>query len=214
MKDKATSNLFRWAADEGLSDSELARGLNVSAQTIYNWRNRRLPPDEYERVAKHLRRSVDELVGSTRSIDAQESSAEYMGAAPHQHLFPVAGLAQLGENGWYEEINALGAEGYVEANSLDPDAYILRVKGDSMHPAIRNGWYVMVEPSRQPQSGLYVAVRLKDGRRMVKEFLFQTSESVSLESVNGGTRLTIALADIQTMHPVTDLIMPNKHREG
>lgn len=144
---------------------------------------------------------------------AAEDVAEYVGRAPKPHMIAVTGLAQLGENGWYEEVSAPGVEGYVEAISSDPDAYVLRVKGDSMHPAIRNGWYVVVEPSRQPCAGEYAAILLHDGRRMVKEFLFQSQSGVSLESVNGGERLTISNEEIKNMHAIGAVLLPSKHRD-
>lgn len=140
-----------------------------------------------------------------------DPGAEYIGLAPKQTLMPVSGYAKMGTNGWYEEISAPGADGYVEASSSDPDAYVLRVKGDSMHPAIRNGWYVLVEPSKQPSFNRYAAIRLRDGRKMVKEFLSRNQDNVTVESVNGGERLTISLEDIDVIHAIGAILMSDKH---
>lgn len=126
---------------------------------------------------------------------------------------PVAGYAQLGDNGWYEEVQMLGSEGYVETHSSDPDAYALKVRGDSMFPAIRDGWYVVVEPNGTASAGEYVAIALQDGRKMVKEFLFGNGESISVQSVNGGTRLTLSAQEILAVHPIGAVLMPSKHRE-
>lgn len=127
---------------------------------------------------------------------------------------PVGGYAQLGENGWYEEVQTRGADGFVEAHSSDPDAYALRVKGDSMFPAIRDGWYVVVEPNSSLASGEYVAIALTNGKKMVKEFLFRSPNGVQVQSVNGGIRLTVLEEDIQTIHPIGAVLMPSKHREA
>ncbi|MDQ6212338.1 S24 family peptidase [Achromobacter insolitus] len=126
---------------------------------------------------------------------------------------PVAGYAKLGENGWYEEIQTLGSNGYVEAHSSDPDAYALRVRGDSMFPAIRDGWYVVVEPNGTPMAGEYVAILLRDGRKMVKEFLFMGADSIAVQSVNGGTRLTLPSPDVTSVHAISSVLMPSKHRD-
>ena len=126
---------------------------------------------------------------------------------------PVAGYAKLGENGWYEEVQSLGANGFVEAHSSDPDAYALRVRGDSMFPAIRDGWYVVVEPNGTPMAGEYVAILLTDGRKMVKEFLFMGTDSVAVQSVNGGARLTLPAGDLASIHAISSVLMPSKHRE-
>lgn len=141
------------------------------------------------------------------------ADTEYVGPAPGESRIAVAAVAQLGTNGWYEEMASPGAEGYVDAVSSDADAYVLQVKGDSMHPAIRNGWYVVVEPNRQSCAGEYAAIRLKDGRKMVKEFLYRTADAVVVESVNGGERMTLQLVDVDEVHPIGAVLMPSKHRD-
>lgn len=141
-----------------------------------------------------------------------EPSVEYVGSAPAQRLVAVVGQARLGENGWYDVVQEVGADGFVEAVSSDPEAYALRVVGDSMHPAIKSGWYVLVEPGREPSPSDYVAVALADGRKMVKEFLYRTDTEVGLQSVNGAKRLTLQLHEIATMHPVGNLLPPGKFR--
>lgn len=148
-----------------------------------------------------------------RDDDALSSAEVATGLEIRETLVPVCGLAKLGENGWYEEITTPGVAGYVEAISSDPDAYALRVKGDSMFPAIRNGWYVVVEPNGTPVAGEYVAVALKDGRKMVKEFLFHNINGVAVQSVNGGARLTLAEEEILVVHAIGSVLMPSKHRE-
>jgi phage repressor protein C with HTH and peptisase S24 domain len=63
---------------------------------------------------------------------------------------PVVGVAQLGPDGFWldqHDHNAKG-DGYIEYLSRDINAYVLRVKGDSMSPTIRSGWLVVVEWAR------------------------------------------------------------------
>lgn len=143
----------------------------------------------------------------------RDDETEYIGPAPKPALLPVAGIAQLGTNGWYSEVVANGSEGYVEHHTRDPSAYVLQVKGDSMHPAIRNGWYVIVEPSMGLSGGMYVAVALKDGLKMVKELLYETPTEYVLESVNGGERLTVPRENVETIAGVAAVVTPGKHRE-
>src|SRR5690606_15695783 len=50
-------------------------------------------------------------------------------------------------------------------------AYALRVRGDSMHPAIRNGSFVVAEPGRACVPGEYVVLVLTTGQKMVKELV-------------------------------------------
>lgn len=131
---------------------------------------------------------------------------------PRRDRIPVVGTARLGDNGYYEEISSLpgAGDGLLEVPSNDPNAYGLRVKGQSMFPAIRDGWYVAIEPNGTPQEGEYVLAIAKDGRKMVKEFLFRRSGSIELLSVNSAERITLDLADLQALHPVAAVVPPSK----
>lgn len=151
-------------------------------------------------------------LGMIEGGDDDTAHLEYVGTAPAQRWVAVVGQARMGENGWYDVVQVAGADGFVEAVSSDPEAYALRVVGDSMHPAIKSGWYVLVEPGREPSPSDYVAMALADGRKMVKEFLYRTDAEVGLQSVNGAKRLTLQLREIATMHPVGNLLPPGKFR--
>lgn len=202
----------------GLTQPELAAKAGVSPGTIGNIESgaRKRPREllaiaaavgvrpEWLQSGKGPRQVVGESVA--------EDGIEYVGLARAPTLLPVAGTAQLGVNGWYEEVQAVGADGYVECHSSDRNAYALRVRGSSMHPAIRDRWFVIVEPNAALSSGEYVAIELKDGRKMVKEFLFRGAEAVTVESVNGGERIVLDLQDIRTIHAVGDIVPPSKHR--
>jgi phage repressor protein C with HTH and peptisase S24 domain len=129
----------------------------------------------------------------------------------------VVGTARLGDNGFYEEISSVpgSGDGLVDAYSNDPNAFALRVRGDSMFPAIRDGWYVVVEPNSVPQPGDYVLVKLKSGQKMVKELLMQRTDSITVSSVNGDVRKTIDIADVEPhfgLQPVAAIISPKKWR--
>jgi phage repressor protein C with HTH and peptisase S24 domain len=121
---------------------------------------------------------------------------------------PVLGTAKLGEDGCYEYLaNPAGqGGGWVEGYTSDPQAYALRVKGDSMHPAIRHGALAVVAPGRRCTLGEYVAIELRDGRKMLKELVFERTDEVVVESVNGHQRRTIEKSDIEHMHPVTAVV--------
>jgi phage repressor protein C with HTH and peptisase S24 domain len=137
---------------------------------------------------------------------------EYAGRVPFIRRVPVVGTAKLGENGWYEEISAAvgGGDGFVDVFTEDPNAYVLRVKGDSMHPAIRDGWYVLVEPNGTPTAGEFVVVKLTDGRKMVKELLYERRDSIAVISVNGDKRITLDRTEVEAIQPVASIVSPSK----
>lgn len=125
---------------------------------------------------------------------------------------PIVGTARMGDEGFYEEISfAPGAgDGHIDMATTDPNAYGLRVRGDSMAPAIRDGWYVLVEPNGRPNVGEYVLLKLKDGQRMVKELLFQRTQSIEIMSVNGEQRRTIYRDELEAIQPVAAVVSPSK----
>lgn len=129
---------------------------------------------------------------------------------------PIVGTAKLGDDGFYEELSypAGHGDGWVESYSRDQNAYALRVKGDSMHPAIRHGQIVVVSPSAACLPGCFVMLALRDGRKMVKELVMERAGEITVESVNGGSRLTIDRADIEKMHAVSSIVFQSHWQPG
>ena len=125
---------------------------------------------------------------------------------------PVVGTAKMGEDGFYEEISAIAGagDGEIDFFSNDKHSYGLKVRGNSMAPAIRDGWYVIVEPAANPSEGEYVLVKLTSGAKMVKEFLYRRPDTLELMSVNGGERLTIDLGDLEDIQAVSAVVPPSK----
>lgn len=123
----------------------------------------------------------------------------------------IVGTAQLGPDGYWDALAAM--DGWLDVPTNDPEAYSLRVKGDSMSPAIRSGWVVWCEPNHNLIPGEYVMVRRTNGECMVKELLYENAEEVSLMAVNDGYgRLTIPREEIEQIHHVGGIVPPSKIR--
>lgn len=161
-----------------------------------------------EKTARKLEVAAGKPPGWLDGTDAA-SIIEPAGAPRFMRQVPIKGLARLGDDGYYEDIEQ---DGWVESYSPDPQAYGIRVKGDSMHPAIRNGAIVVVEPNSACTPMEYVAIALASGQKMVKELVAQREMDVVVESVNGNQRQTIERADILQMHPVAAVVSPSKWR--
>ncbi len=117
----------------------------------------------------------------------------------------------MGTEGYWYQLDA--ADGYVEFPSKDPGAYALRLKGNSMAPAIKNGWVAVIEPNGQLIPGEYVMVRLHNDECMVKELLYVNDEEISLASVNDAyDRRTIPVEEIAQIHYVGAVCPPSKVR--
>lgn len=127
---------------------------------------------------------------------------------------PIVGMAKLGDDGYYEELSypTGHGDGWVESYSRDQNAYALRVKGDSMHPAIRHGQIVVVSPNSSCMPGAFVLLALRDGRKMVKELVMERTDEITVESVNGGSRLTLERGEIEKMHAISSIVFPHQWR--
>lgn len=127
---------------------------------------------------------------------------------------PIVGSAMLGQDGYFvEEEHPPGyGDGFVPHPAADPNAYSLRVVGESMAPAILSGWLIVVEPNASPVVGEYVHVLTKTGQHMIKKLLSLKREAVALVSVNGGGIQTHHMAELEYVRYVGGIYPPSKRR--
>lgn len=152
--------------------------------------NKRLSPSPYTNLS---------FIGA-------QSNAEEAPAIMAGKRVPVVGTAQLGDNGFWAELETpVGfGDGYIPFPVKTSNAYALRCRGESMKPRIKNGEFVIVEPEVPPSPGDEVLVKAIDGRVMVKELLYVRDGIVHLLSVNEAHgKLAIPLVEIECMHFVT-----------
>ncbi|MGQ8875929.1 S24 family peptidase [Delftia sp. NA_296.1] len=145
----------------------------------------------------------------------QEDETEYAGRPRRQRgMVPIVGTAKMGPEGFYEEFSSIpgAGDGVVDYYSDNANAYGLRMKGMSMFPAIRDGWYVIVEPNDSVSEGEYILIKMRNGSKMVKELLFRRSDSIEVMSVNGGERMTLDLRDIEDYQPIGAVVPPSRWR--
>lgn len=122
---------------------------------------------------------------------------------------PVRGMAQLGDNGHFVDVEyPVGhGDGYVFFPTKDPDAYALRCNGESMRPRVKHNEFVVVEPNTQVQNGDEVLVKSSDGRVMVKELAYVRDGIVALTSVNEKHgMLRIPQEQIERLHFVGGIV--------
>lgn len=147
-----------------------------------------------------------------KEADPDEPSISDTEAAPDMRPFknvPVVGTVEGGPDGFLEEFGhpAGHGDGTVMHPAKGRHAYALRVRGESMHPRIRSGEFIVVEPDTGYTPGDDVVVICHDGRKLVKQLLFVRDGEVTLGSINNGFKpLTIPLTDIQAIHYVAGIL--------
>ncbi|MFC5697485.1 helix-turn-helix transcriptional regulator [Pseudomonas sp. GCM10022186] len=99
---------------------------------------------------------------------------------------PVVGDVTLSPEGYFEamEYPVGRSVGFLNIYSSDPDAYGLRVVGNSMNPRIKNNEFVLVEPSKDYVAGDEVLVKTTKGLAMIKEFIYYRDGQYRFDSVN------------------------------
>ena len=128
---------------------------------------------------------------------------------------PVKAYSKMGMDGYFTDMGYDGnaGDGYVPTHSAGPRAYGIKGTGDSMFPAIRNGWYVVCDPDAEPVPMEFVQVCLKDGRCTIKAFIGIQNDVLSLIAVNGGERLTFNMDEVESITAITDIVPPSQHKQ-
>lgn len=128
---------------------------------------------------------------------------------------PVKAYSKMGMDGYFTDMgyDGNGGDGYVPTHSAGPKAFGIRGTGDSMFPAIRNGWFVVCDPDAEPVPTEFVQVCLKDGRCTIKEFIGINGGVLSLLAVNGGERLSFDMDEVESITAITDIIPPSQHKQ-
>lgn len=128
---------------------------------------------------------------------------------------PVKAYSKMGMDGYFTDMGYDGnaGDGYVPTHTGGDRAYGIKGTGDSMFPAIRNGWYVVCDPDAELVPTEFVQVCLKDGRCTIKEFIGINNNVLSLIAVNGGERLSFNMDEVESITAITDIVPPSQHRQ-
>jgi phage repressor protein C with HTH and peptisase S24 domain len=178
--------LDRLAARAGLSPSALAKRAGLDP-TTFNKSKRRTPGGRArwpstESVAKALaatRTSVDHFVQLIAETDRP--------APPAVPGVPLLGFAQAGTGGYFDDGGYPVRTGWDEVafpGIADEYAYALKISGDSMLPAYRDGDVIIVSPAAPVRRSDRVVVRTRDGEVMVKELKRKSAKTIELRSLN------------------------------
>jgi phage repressor protein C with HTH and peptisase S24 domain len=175
--------LDRLAERAGLSASGLAKKSGLDP-TTFN-KSKRITNDGRERWPST--ESVSKALAATnvsfdRFVQLIDESKRIVQSVP------LLGFAQAGHGGYFDDGGfPVGSKGWEEVglpSVSDEHAYALKIAGDSMKPAYRDGDVIVVSPGAQIHKGDRVVVKTKDGEVMVKELKRRTAKIIELQSLN------------------------------
>ncbi|WP_297196278.1 S24 family peptidase [uncultured Pluralibacter sp.] len=215
--EKLIANINFLMAKRGISHvTDLARQIRISQPTMHRLVSGEVKEPKYaplKQIADFFKVSVQDLMEKNLSKEPDnETDNPVNAAAVHFTEVPIVGGAQLGNGGHWSNLQyPVGhGDGFISWPTRDPNAYALRCTGDSMKPRIKDGEYVVIEPSYQYLPGDEVLVVTKDERVMVKTFLYERDGEVMVMSVNEEhLPIRFSLAEIQNIHYVAGIAKPS-----
>ncbi|HHU4999926.1 TPA: S24 family peptidase [Yersinia enterocolitica] len=152
------------------------------------------------------RGTLDGIAGSTTTTPDE---IEFVGKVRLGSV-PVVGEAILGVDGMIDMVEIRA--GWLQIYSSDKDAYGLKVKGDSMHPRIQSGEFVVIEPNTHIHSGDEVFVRTLDGHNMIKVMTKTRDGSYQFSSINNEHKpITLDPNEVEKMHFVSAIVKATRY---
>jgi phage repressor protein C with HTH and peptisase S24 domain len=185
--------------------SELAKrmGSVVTPTSISRWiADTEFPKGRYlKALAKALEFTVDELLGVEPTQEWEDKNAPPI---------YIISFAEAGEGKDFDDMGYPVWGGYDSIprpkELVDMNAYGLTVRGDSMSPAIEEGWLVIVAPNYQVKNKDFVIVRDKSDNVKLKKIQF-SGEVIQLYSVNSSYAPEIyQKRDLKFIHKVWAII--------
>jgi len=180
--DQIWNALDRLAERAELSASALAKRAGLDP-TTFN-KSKRITPDGRERWPST--ESVAKALAATgTTVDTFVQLIE--DTARTVQSVPLLGFAEAGAGGYFDDGGFPVGRGWEEIglpSVKDEHAYALKISGDSMKPAYRNGDVIVVSPAAPVRKGDRVVVKTNAGEVMVKELRRRTQKVIELASIN------------------------------
>jgi phage repressor protein C with HTH and peptisase S24 domain len=191
------SAIDRLAARAKLSASGLAKRAGLDP-TTFN-KSKRITPQGRARWPST--ESIAKALAATGTpFDAFVTLIEPTNAVTAVKPVPLLGFAEAGNGGYFDDHGFPAGAGWDEIAFPavnDERAYALKISGQSMEPAYRDGDVIVVSPSAPIRRGDRVVVRMRDGEVMAKELKRKTAKSIELKSLNvEHPDRTLAMADV------------------
>ena len=170
------------ARQSGLTASGLARRAGLDA-TSFN-PSKRISPNQRPRWPST--ESVSQVLAVAGLTLAD--FAKLADDAPEQPFeAPLIGLAQAGQDGFFDDAGLPTGEGWEQTQlpAPGPSIFSIRITGDSMVPLYREGDKVIVDRDvTEVRRGDRVVVRTTSGETLAKEITSLTAKAVTLGSIN------------------------------
>jgi phage repressor protein C with HTH and peptisase S24 domain len=184
MHAQVWSAIDRLAARAGLSASGLARRAGLDP-TTFNKSKRitaagRARWPSTESIAKALAATGTPMEVFVALLKDADGGTAVRGV-------PILGFAEAGAGGYFDDGGFPAGTGWDEIAFPavnDDHAYALKISGQSMEPAYRDGDVIIVSPAAPVRRGDRVVVKTRAGEVMAKELKRTSPKAIELKSFN------------------------------
>ncbi|PHM33306.1 S24 family peptidase [Xenorhabdus innexi] len=197
------------------SFTELAKRLKMPQSTMHRISVGEIKDPKYstlKQIADYFGVSAIDLIEcdlqNTQPTTVIEVEGEYY---PHTYpQIPIRNDVTLSDEDNNTELKPSENNGYLRWPSHDVNAYAVKCTGASLMPRIKEGEFVVVEPSHEVTPGDEVLIITIDGKVTVKTFIFERDGNLHLIPVNEDHAPTrLPKNDIETLHYVAGIAKPD-----
>lgn len=196
-------NLKKLREAKGWTKAELGKRVGVSDVTIGYWESGKTEPrmGKVEMVAEILGVTTDELLFTTApAAPAKNHIKNITFPVGTSNKVPLYGSVAAGI-----PLEMMPVNEYIEIPSAIatkyPEAFLLRVNGDSMNRIIPHGAYALVDPCESVNNGEIAAVTVDGDEATLKRF-FRLHNSIALEPDSYNPDHGVKIFDNNNMIPV------------
>jgi phage repressor protein C with HTH and peptisase S24 domain len=172
------------ARREGLSASALARRAGLDATTFNP--SKRFGPGQPPRPRWPSTESLTRILDVT-GVSLGSFAALAGDAPPPRTSVPLLGLAQAGQDGFFDDAGLPTGDGWdrTDLPQTRDSLLALRINGDSMLPLYREGDRIIVDrEATDVRKGDRVVVRTTSGETLAKVLNAISTDTVTLSSIN------------------------------
>ena len=173
LKNIMAKNLRKYINQKGVTQTDLAKDLNIPEMTMSNW----LKAKTYPRIDKI--QILADYFGIPRSALTEEAPLNLHPVSPQTVRVPILGTIACGDPIHVEE-NFSGYRYESPDNLPSGNLVYLEAKGDSMEPTIPNGSLVLIREQAEVEYGEIAAVLVRGDSEATLKRVKRQSKTILL----------------------------------
>lgn len=129
---------------------------------------------------------------------------------------PILSYSKINKDGYFKEIESsdVAIEGHLPFSFASTESFAICVTGGVLHPAIKDGWFIICDPNTPLINGEYVQINLKDGRKAIKELISINNHLYVFQDVNNGERISFEKKEIESIFAIIGISPPSRYKES